>query len=667
MLADIIPSPFPGFLDVNGEPLGNGYIYIGVDALEPITNPITVYWDSALMVPAVQPIRTIGGYPSHAGSPAAIYTGVAYSITVKNSDGTLVYSSLSNQPDVVLFASIFANLADTASVGKGDALIGVKQPLGGAVAHTQHLKNQERVSFWDFMTDAQIADVQAGTLTLDCSAAISTAIAVAIAISSSIYAPAGKYRCNSALTITNPRGLVIEGAGSSLTVTGGSVGSDTVLSFDSATAGTNGITVTGFCGFTMKNVYISQNRGGAGGGIALYLNSGHDFTLDNVKVDDNTGTAGAGIKLGDVIATSVFLGNIKNCKAISHGKSFWSGKANTSLTFENCYSIGGTFYIDGTVYSSFISCASDSSALGHGFTITGNSNYNSSNLTFVGCGAESNWYSAFAIDSFSNCLTFLNPYGAANNQAALTTLGDLFYIDSSAGSVKGIVISAPSALLPNANTFANISVSYNGATPSLSTGNVAVHGYNTAVMTKGIKAQTTPATVSWASEFLTLFGDTQGVARLEAYSQYQPIRIYSLASGGGLYTSYTEELITLTAATLKDTVLGQGDSTLTIFAKNRILGWSFRIDTALASSDGGTTFSIISQAGFAAPVTLVSGLTFTKNTKWTTMSVGLSADQLTTGTVTLRIQCDGGKTFSAGGQVRAIVYRERILDMDNAI
>jgi hypothetical protein len=74
--------------------LENGYIWIGTANLSPQTNPINVYWDSALTIPAVQPIRTLNGYPSYQGTPSRFYVVSDYSIQVLNSKGSVVYTSL---------------------------------------------------------------------------------------------------------------------------------------------------------------------------------------------------------------------------------------------------------------------------------------------------------------------------------------------------------------------------------------------------------------------------------------------------------------------------------------------------------------------------------------------------------------------------------------------
>ena len=94
MSALSVEPPYPAFADADGQPLEDGYIWIGTVNLNPITNPIVAYWDSALTITAVQPIRTSGGYPVYQGTPSRIYTASDYSIQVQNKNGTVVYTSL---------------------------------------------------------------------------------------------------------------------------------------------------------------------------------------------------------------------------------------------------------------------------------------------------------------------------------------------------------------------------------------------------------------------------------------------------------------------------------------------------------------------------------------------------------------------------------------------
>lgn len=93
MPAISVALPYEMATNKSGDALDNGYIYIGVANLDPITNPITAYWDVALTIPVAQPIRTIGGYPALSGTPGRIYANSDYSITVKDKYGNLVYTA----------------------------------------------------------------------------------------------------------------------------------------------------------------------------------------------------------------------------------------------------------------------------------------------------------------------------------------------------------------------------------------------------------------------------------------------------------------------------------------------------------------------------------------------------------------------------------------------
>lgn len=91
-----VQPPYPAFAGADGQPLENGYIWIGVVNLSPQTNPINVYWDAAQTIAAPQPIRTLNGYPSRNGTPARFYVASDYSIQVLDSKGSVVYTSLNS-------------------------------------------------------------------------------------------------------------------------------------------------------------------------------------------------------------------------------------------------------------------------------------------------------------------------------------------------------------------------------------------------------------------------------------------------------------------------------------------------------------------------------------------------------------------------------------------
>ena len=93
MAALSVQVPYPVFYDRDGDPLDNGNIYIGVANLDPIANPLQVYYDEALTIAATQPLKTSNGYIYRNGTPAQLYVDATnFSILVRDSKNTLVYS-----------------------------------------------------------------------------------------------------------------------------------------------------------------------------------------------------------------------------------------------------------------------------------------------------------------------------------------------------------------------------------------------------------------------------------------------------------------------------------------------------------------------------------------------------------------------------------------------
>lgn len=99
MSALSIKPPYPAFAGADGQPLENGYIWIGTVNLNPQVNPISVFWDLALTIPAALPIRTLNGYPVYQGTPSRFYAASDYSIQVLDSKGSVVYTSLNGNLD----------------------------------------------------------------------------------------------------------------------------------------------------------------------------------------------------------------------------------------------------------------------------------------------------------------------------------------------------------------------------------------------------------------------------------------------------------------------------------------------------------------------------------------------------------------------------------------
>jgi len=113
MSALSVEPPYPAFADADGQPLDDGYILIGTVNLNPITNPIAVFFDAGLTISAVQPIRTSGGYPVYQGTPARIYAASDYSIQVQNKNGTVVYTSLNGNASITTSSNATGTGAQT--------------------------------------------------------------------------------------------------------------------------------------------------------------------------------------------------------------------------------------------------------------------------------------------------------------------------------------------------------------------------------------------------------------------------------------------------------------------------------------------------------------------------------------------------------------------------
>lgn len=122
MTANSVLPSFPTFKDVDGLPLEGGFIYIGLPNLNPEVAPKQAYFDKELTVPAPQPIRTIGGYPSRNGTPSQIYVDGEFSLTVRDKNGALIYNAATEQlrfspliSGIYDFRDVSTLLADTGS------------------------------------------------------------------------------------------------------------------------------------------------------------------------------------------------------------------------------------------------------------------------------------------------------------------------------------------------------------------------------------------------------------------------------------------------------------------------------------------------------------------------------------------------------------------------
>jgi hypothetical protein len=149
-----VEQPFKTYTGLDGKPLTNGSVYFGVAGMDPITHPVTVFWDAAGTLPAAQPIRTVNGYlVNDANAPANVFYSGAYSETVIDSKGrTVFYAPNSNDFSVASFVSTYLNSISGAG---GSSLMGFQASGTGAAVRTVQDKLRESVSVDDYFLAAE--------------------------------------------------------------------------------------------------------------------------------------------------------------------------------------------------------------------------------------------------------------------------------------------------------------------------------------------------------------------------------------------------------------------------------------------------------------------------------------------------------------------------------
>lgn len=251
-----IESPFAYFPGADGLPLDNGAIYIGTTNLNPETNPIAVYFDDALTTPAAQPIRTSGGYTVRNGTPASIYTAENnFSITVRDSAGTLVYSAMS------------ATAVPLLSSSGGSALVGHIDAGTGAVARTvQNVLREDlplNVRAKGAIGDGTTDDLQAF---LD-----------ALASGASTVVADGVFRLSAGITI--PAGVTLVGG----TMLPSRADAKSYLIFDNSVATCITLAGTGLQTSGIRDVCIFREAGAPpSGSAALFVDRAYNSQIENV-------------------------------------------------------------------------------------------------------------------------------------------------------------------------------------------------------------------------------------------------------------------------------------------------------------------------------------------------------------------------------------------------
>lgn len=260
MPAIAVNPPFPLFTDADGQPLDDAYIYIGTANQNPVSNPITVYWDAALTITAAQPIRTSGGYPVYNGSPARFYTNSDYSILLRDKNGAFIYTAAS---ETDFISSEFVTFVQSGA---------------GAVTTTVQAKLREIVSVKDF-----------GVSSADDTTRVNNALATGG-------------------MVFNSENLTLSGA--ALIPVGGTFQSDNSKTITYNSASTFGVELRGYSsllyGYHKFTNYAGVNVSGATGAKIHSSRIENTSATNSIAVNINTSNAAYTNILGNHITANAF-------------------------------------------------------------------------------------------------------------------------------------------------------------------------------------------------------------------------------------------------------------------------------------------------------------------------------------------------------------------------
>jgi hypothetical protein len=244
------------FADLNGKPLDDGALYIGTANQDPQTNPIQCYWDTALSVPATQPLAISAGYVVNNGIRSAIYVAPdSFSLRARNRAGV--------QVDYIASANDISLRTDLTGSG-GSSLVGFLQAGAGAVVRTVQSKLRECVSVFDFGAT--------GNGATDDTAAIQAAItAVGVAGGGIVLFPRGTFKVASTLLVAYAN-VTLAGVGvDATTITSTSTTAD-IIQFYNASA---------FTGGGVRNLAINSSNT-ATAGAHVHVNGQSRVLIENV-------------------------------------------------------------------------------------------------------------------------------------------------------------------------------------------------------------------------------------------------------------------------------------------------------------------------------------------------------------------------------------------------
>lgn len=270
--------------------------------------------------------------------------------------------------DAGIGAVAAADLADTASLALGDALVGVKQPFTGAVGTTQHAVNSRIVHAKDF--GAKFDGVTDDTAAINAATAYAHSLSLGMLVDPSVtesfggatvLMPPGKAVISGTLNVYE--GVTLKGAGSRATL---------LQSSYNGTIMTNPTAIYGGGGFGLEDFYIVGDRTKASQtGIDLLR-----AAWGRIKGVSVWNSGGTGIRLRQCLQLS--CDTLETIQCVGAGLWISEGIVSRVDTTSNGYPSNNNTFVNG--HFAFND--------GPGVKITGTADGN----VFVGGGSEANYY-----------------------------------------------------------------------------------------------------------------------------------------------------------------------------------------------------------------------------------------------------------------------------------
>lgn len=213
-----VETAFKIYVDLAGKPLDNGYIYFGQANQNPVTSPVTVYWDAAGTQPAAQPLRTLNGYIVRNGTPSNVFYAGTYSELVQDKNKRQIYyeADSSNFSVASYVTDAIATISTNLAATTGSGLVGFDFALNYA-ANTIGWGTQTAGTSFNLLRlipPSEWPAIANFTSTYDVTSVLTTAISTY----RDVFMPRGKMRVNPAVGVLLVGSMRLRGAGQNETV-----------------------------------------------------------------------------------------------------------------------------------------------------------------------------------------------------------------------------------------------------------------------------------------------------------------------------------------------------------------------------------------------------------------------------------------------------------------